>query len=1128
MEGIEVIKTDAELISASDVFDADFYRAHFDSSLEIADPAMHFCLHWKEYLLSPSRKFDLKKYLAAYPDIAISGRNPLVDYLRSPNGARRRWPTDVDWDEDRIIGHLTIRETRKSIYGANPSRIVILASYDPRRRIQNALIAQVESLREVADCLIFVADNYYPFAEIAKIRHLLDAYDCGRHGEYDFGSWKRGLQIARSIGTGSTREILLCNDSVFGPLRDLKQIFTRMEKASCDFWGISNSFEVREHLQSYFMAFRPQVFNSSIFQDFFRSVKEEAIYSNVVENYELRLTERLMNAGFSYEAVCDFRRTWPDKFRKGETCDQTLWPVRNLGNGSPFIRRRSLFNPETHNKEGVQDTLKALMDMSPAFGNIVSSTMQLETEEMKKGQKPDKGRKPSVCFILRACNLRPHILTSFIKCIPGDFERHVIFIGNNEIATADDENIFFAKNTDECASFLEGLSPDFILVTDASLCSMDPAIVNRYCEVLKASPALNGINLKKPEIEAWRGSLTRKNLEGILGEEKNSAIIWRLDRNAWLNESDSPSQAGTPPQPHTQDSPSASVSIIIPLYNNLSYTRETFRSIEKYTGERFNWEVIAVDNNSQDGTKFEAPNTNRMRIIRNDSNLGFSRASNQGALLSDAEYLVFLNNDTSVYPGWLDPLIDELIENEETGISGSRLVYPDGSIQHAGVVVNRTKDPAHIYYGTVGDNPVILQRREFPMLTGACMAVRREEFVKLGMFSDDYVNGYEDCDLCMRYHEAGYTCVYRPDSIVCHFESKSEGRHALENKNQELFRKTYADRLEQDDFRHLDVQVFEQRHPTMLAINIGAHDRSDLTSPEIDLTENLARALSLSGYRVNIHYQNEWKSGTQSEDVIIWLSFSSVFVPLAGKKNLLWILRNPELYSRESLEKFDSVWAASSHYSQQLRHVLKVPTGFLAPQNFIPEKYPTRDSLVYIGDATAVKPDGLPKMIDWLLDEDIWAATRLDVLLRDADWQEIINREPVNGRRPGPGERQHILDHARIAIFEHDQKAADLGLPHPYLNMALASGVNIITNPVKGLRDGSQIRQVSSKDAFKGAIMEYLKREDAEDMRRSFAETQIRMERNNLDRFLRWLEEELCIRGEQAFTRNRDRKEQRQ
>jgi tetratricopeptide (TPR) repeat protein len=197
------------------------------------------------------------------------------------------------------------------------------------------------------------------------------------------------------------------------------------------------------------------------------------------------------------------------------------------------------------------------------------------------------------------------------------------------------------------------------------------------------------------------------------------------------------------------------------------------------------YEVIVVDNASSDGTaEFLAGLSGNVQIISNDANLGFAKACNQGARAAKGRYLVFLNNDTIPLEGWLAAMVDEVKTHPEVAVVGSKLLYPDDTIQHAGVVFSRCNSlPYHVYSRIPSDVGVVNRRREFQVVTGACMLVRKEVFEAVRGFDEGYRNGFEDVDLCLKIRDRGGRVVYQPKSVLYHLESQTPGRKDHDEEN---------------------------------------------------------------------------------------------------------------------------------------------------------------------------------------------------------------------------------------------------------------------------------------------------------------------------------------------------------
>ncbi len=233
------------------------------------------------------------------------------------------------------------------------------------------------------------------------------------------------------------------------------------------------------------------------------------------------------------------------------------------------------------------------------------------------------------------------------------------------------------------------------------------------------------------------------------------------------------------------------VSVVIPVFNQLAYTRRCLAALAENTPAHL-CETIIVDNGSTDGTGayLSTIESSSITVISNGENQGFARACNQGAVAAVGDAVLFLNNDVEVRPGWLPPLIHCLDTDPSVGAVGSKLLYPDGTIQHAGVILvdnRRTGDPLqamHRCAGSSGNAPEVNHAKTFKALSAACLLVRKDAFNAVGGFDEAYWNGYEDVDLCLSLGAAGWRLFYQPESQAIHYESKSgpeRFRRAAEN-----------------------------------------------------------------------------------------------------------------------------------------------------------------------------------------------------------------------------------------------------------------------------------------------------------------------------------------------------------
>jgi GT2 family glycosyltransferase len=171
-----------------------------------------------------------------------------------------------------------------------------------------------------------------------------------------------------------------------------------------------------------------------------------------------------------------------------------------------------------------------------------------------------------------------------------------------------------------------------------------------------------------------------------------------------------------------------------------------------------------------------------------EKNYGYACANNHVIPLINTEYTLLLNNDTIVTENWLNELISILDTDKTVGAVGAKLLFPDNTIQHAGVAIindNAYGDnlvARHFNYKLDSNNPNVNKLIEFQALTAACLLIRTSLFENLEGFDENFYNGYEDVDLCFRIKELNYKLVYNPKSVVYHLESQSGSERFVKTK----------------------------------------------------------------------------------------------------------------------------------------------------------------------------------------------------------------------------------------------------------------------------------------------------------------------------------------------------------
>ncbi|HEY7319394.1 MAG TPA: glycosyltransferase family 2 protein [Candidatus Binatia bacterium] len=245
------------------------------------------------------------------------------------------------------------------------------------------------------------------------------------------------------------------------------------------------------------------------------------------------------------------------------------------------------------------------------------------------------------------------------------------------------------------------------------------------------------------------------------------------------------------------------VSIIIPTKDQARLLQRCVAGIEEKT--RYHpYEIVIIDNNSIDPEtiRYLDALSDKHRVLRYPHPFNFSAINNFAADQAKGECLLFLNDDTQVIDGdWLTAMVEH-VQRPEVGAVGAKLLYPDNTIQHAGVTLGICGGAGHAFKNLPNNRTAYFGladlTRNTSAVTAACMIIPRNVFDEVGGFDEELTVVYNDVDLCLRIREQGYLVVYTPFAVLYHFESASRGR-LRPSREEELFCRRWSETIRAGD-----------------------------------------------------------------------------------------------------------------------------------------------------------------------------------------------------------------------------------------------------------------------------------------------------------------------------------------
>jgi GT2 family glycosyltransferase len=216
------------------------------------------------------------------------------------------------------------------------------------------------------------------------------------------------------------------------------------------------------------------------------------------------------------------------------------------------------------------------------------------------------------------------------------------------------------------------------------------------------------------------------------------------------------------------------VSIIIPVYNNLTLSLECLNSIKKFIDPDISFEIIVADDASTDETFAVFSLINNIHYLRNDRNLGFLQNCNGALKVVKGEFTLFLNNDVQVTQDWLKVMLATFEEFPKVGVVGPKFVYPTGHLQEAGAALMPDGSAVMVGLNQDASQPKFNYVRRVDYVSGACLLLPTHLIKDVGGFSEEFLPCYcEDSDLCLSVRAKGYDIYYNPGATIVHYLSKT-------------------------------------------------------------------------------------------------------------------------------------------------------------------------------------------------------------------------------------------------------------------------------------------------------------------------------------------------------------------
>lgn len=484
----------------------------------------------------------------------------------------------------------------------------------------------------------------------------------------------------------------------------------------------------------------------------------------------------------------------------------------------------------------------------------------------------------------------------------------------------------------------------------------------------------------------------------------------------------------------TQD---ARVSIVVPTRDKVHLLRSCLRSLETLTAYN-NYEVLLVDTGSVEDATWafyeELRQHPRFRLLKWTRPFNFSAVCNWGAAQATGDVLLFLNNDIEIVePDWLANMLGWALR-PEVGAVGARLVRPDGSLQHAGIVLGLAGICNHVFDSLPASACTLFGatdwHRNYQAVTGACLMLRRELFLAVGGFDELYHVAYSDVELCLRVQSAGYRNVFTPFATLVHHESATRGRDlhyvdVLRISYHVLPRLAGGDPYFNANLSYCDCAPTLRGGPQdAVAASLAGYFRQFDIGPDLEQTES---ALPFPGDDFAAPHWAEalQQAGGIPRNVLVMAADTAQETSVATCRKIVAALqiqgaRPKALFARatgDSLPQMDAEVCVDAELGPYGRNV------FALPKHLAQE-----DAVIVLGAAlwrTVLATCAYGKPAVWWLDDDFETRNRQDF--------EAILRQTLDAAAwvvfPSTRSRltyAEVLDHTRFVVLDAEDNWSDL------------------------------------------------------------------------------------------------------